>query len=110
MSKEEFKEFIQTKPELADYVSNGEMTWQKFYELYDLYGEDENIWSKYPKKTQTKITDFLEKINIDNIEEKIETAEKALTFLSEFSTKNSDKIEQIIKPISKTPISKFFGD
>ena len=40
MSKETFKEFISKKPELIDYIKNGEMTWQKFYELYDIYGED----------------------------------------------------------------------
>ena len=46
MSKESFKNFIRTKPELVEYVTNGEMTWQKFYELYDIYGEDNNIWDK----------------------------------------------------------------
>ena len=110
MSKEQFKEFIKTKPELSDYVNDGTMSWQKFYELYDLYGEDENVWNKYPKKSTRKVTDLLDKINLDNIEEHIQTAEKALTFLTELSSKNSDKLENIIKPVSKRPISKFFGD
>ena len=110
MSKEQFKEFIKTKPELSDYVNDGTMSWQKFYELYDLYGEDENVWNKYPKKSTRKVTDLLDKINLDNIEEHIQTAEKALTFLTELSSKNNDKLENIIKPVSKRPISKFFGD
>ena len=50
MSKETFKEFIRNKPELINHVNNGTMTWQKFYELYDLYGEDDNIWKQYKQK------------------------------------------------------------
>ena len=23
------------------------MTWQKFYEIYDLYGEDDSIWNDF---------------------------------------------------------------
>ena len=47
MKKDDFKNFVRTKPELIKYVKNGEMTWQKFYEIYDLYQElyknEENI-------------------------------------------------------------------
>ena len=38
--KEEFKTFIKNNPGFIKYVNNGEMTWQKFYEMYDLYGEE----------------------------------------------------------------------
>ena len=47
--KEEFKVFVRTKPELVSYVSSGEMTWQKFYEIWNLYGNDEKVWEKYTK-------------------------------------------------------------
>ena len=47
MKHEAFKNFVKTKPELIKFVQNGKMTWQKFYELYDLYGEDEKVWNKY---------------------------------------------------------------
>jgi hypothetical protein len=65
MTKEDFKNFVRNKPELASYVTNGDRTWQKFYELYDIYGEDESIWNKYTKKTNTssKVTDLLNKFN-----------------------------------------------
>ena len=45
--KEEFKNFARLHPELLDYIKNKEMTWQNFYEIYDIYGSDENAWSKY---------------------------------------------------------------
>ena len=47
MSKESFKEFVKKNPRLIKYVKNNEMTWQKFYEIYDIYGEDKNAWSEY---------------------------------------------------------------
>ena len=47
MSKEQFIEFVRKRPELSDYVKDNLMTWQQFYELYDLYGEDYKIWDKY---------------------------------------------------------------
>lgn len=39
--KDEFKEFIKSKPELVDLVKNKKYTWQDFYEVYDLYGNAE---------------------------------------------------------------------
>ena len=38
--KEEFKIFVTTHPELVDYVNNDNMSWQKFYDMYALYGKD----------------------------------------------------------------------
>ena len=45
--KQEFKTFVKGKPELASYVLNGRYSWQQFYEIWDLYGEDHNIWQDY---------------------------------------------------------------
>ncbi len=112
MSKEQFKEFVRTKPELADYVESGEMTWQKFYELYDLYGDDKNIWSKYntSKTPKRKVSDIVERIDPDSIQKHIETAQKALDIFSEFATKTTENITNNIKPSIERPLSKFFGD
>ena len=41
MKKEEFKQFVRQNPGLIKYVKSGEMSWQKYYEIYDLYGENE---------------------------------------------------------------------
>lgn len=112
MSKEDFKKFVQTKPELADYVENNTMTWQKFYELYDMYGEDESIWSKYQKTPPQprKISDFIETIDPDNLQKHIESAQKALDVFSELATKTTENIASNIKPSIERPLSKFFGD
>lgn len=112
MSKEKFKEFVRTKPELADYVKDDLMTWQKFYELYNLYGEDEKIWSKYEtrKKDNLKISELIEKFDPDSIQKHIETAQKALDVFSELATKTTENIKTNIKPTIKRPLTKFFGD
>lgn len=62
MKQEEFKNFVRTKPELIKYVQNGKMTWQKFYELYDLYGTDESVWNKYILDDRSGVEDSISKI------------------------------------------------
>ena len=42
MKKDDFKLLVKKNPELIKFVKNNEMTWQKFYEMYDLYGEEES--------------------------------------------------------------------
>ena len=62
MSKiEEFKKFMFKHPEFIDYAKQNNISYQTYYELYDIYGEDESIWKKYTTKT---ITD---NINLRNI-------------------------------------------
>lgn len=47
-----FKEFVRNNPNLISYVHQGEYSWQYFYELYDLYGENNDIWNKYLSKKE----------------------------------------------------------
>ena len=44
--KEEFKKFVKKHPELVEYVKNKQNTWQDFYEIYDMYGEEDSVWNK----------------------------------------------------------------
>ena len=53
--KEEFKNFILNRPELIDYVESNKTTWQKLYEIYDLYGKDSDVWNKYKNTKKAKI-------------------------------------------------------
>ena len=47
--KELFKNFIGAHPEILKYIKNKEMTFQDFFEIYDIYGEESNVWDKYFK-------------------------------------------------------------
>ena len=116
--KEEFKSFVKTKPELIDYVNNGDMTWQKFYEIYDLYGDDRSVWDKYPKiissglnnNSLSKLTDLVKNIDIDSIQGHINTAQKALGFIQDLTTKNPTSNIVSKGPSIPRPINKFFED
>ena len=119
MKNEEFKKFVKSKPELIKYVQNGSSTWQKFYELYDLYGDDESVWNKYILEDRTNITDSISKIsnivknvNVDSIKSHINTAQKAIDFVSDLTKKNpTNVIESLNKgPVSPRPLNKFFED
>ena len=72
MSKiEDFKKFIYNHQEFIDMVKTNKTSWQKLYELYDLYGEDESIWSRYSSPSLKENIDIkglfntLKNINLD---------------------------------------------
>ena len=113
-NKEEFKLFVKSHPELIRYVKNGEMTWQKFYETYSLYGKENDVWNKYFKEdsdtssTRDKIselTSIFKNINMDNIEHHVNNAQKAISIIQELTKKSPEVLTKVDRPISK-----FFGD
>ena len=120
MKQEEFKNFVRTKPELIKFVQNGEMTWQKFYELYDLYGTDEKVWNKYilderspVEDSISKITSMVKNVDVDSIKSHINTAQKAIDFVTDLTKKNvvSNPAPNLAKgPVSPRPLNKFFED
>lgn len=112
--KDEFKKFILNKPELIDYVQSNKTTWQKLYELYDLYGEDNSVWDKYkvskviPNEIDLKgIISTLKKINLDSLEENISSIQKVVGLVEEFTKKEDTKPE--VKP-KEEKIEELYGD
>lgn len=94
---EKFKMFVRTKPELSSYVNDGSMTWQKFYELWSLYGEDNEVWNKYLKKEKiststststttavSNIIDNLKNIDMNEVQKGVESVRKAIDLLQGF--------------------------
>lgn len=92
--KEEFKAFVRTKPELISYVSNGEMSWQKFYEIWTLYGDDDKVWEKYKKDKSvnqdqknnesfsfSSLIDSIKKVDMDSVQKGIGSMQKAIELL-----------------------------
>ena len=43
----DFKEFVRANPFLISYVKNGSKSWQDLYEMFDMYGDDQESWNKY---------------------------------------------------------------
>jgi enolase len=111
--KDEFKVFASKHPELVKYIKSGESTWQKFYEIYDIYGEESSAWKEYLGLTNDynlkSITDKIKNIDFNSIQEHINTAQKALSIVEELTSKGSaSKVSgEIINP---RPINKIFED
>jgi len=117
--KEEFKLFAKQHPELITFVTNNKMTWQQFYEIYDIYGTDSNAWSPYFKRntssnttdTVTNISEKLKSIDMNSIQEHIKTAQKALSVVSELTGKTATTSPLTASvPKVPRPINKFFED
>lgn len=87
--KEEFKNFVRKKPELIKYVNNGSMTWQKFYEQWNLYGEDDKYWNEYTKEETKKeesfnfssIGDMIKKMDMDQVQKGVNSLQKIIELL-----------------------------
>ena len=108
--KEDFKEFVKKNPKLIKYVRNGESNWQKFYEIYDLYGEDDSAWKEYLGVATTvgalDALSWLKNINLDSVQSGITNIQKMLGMVQELTTKD-EKPNQEYKP---RPIYKHFED
>ena len=128
MKKDEFKEFARKNPSLINFVNNGDMTWQKFYEMYDLYGEDESVWDPYIKNsnvlnkdnfetnliksslsgvTLSEIIKFFKNIDLDSLQEGIGNVQRVLGLVQDFSKKNNNEDKSNYKP---RPLYKHFDD
>ncbi len=108
MSKETFKLFVKKHPELAEYSIKNNISFQKFYEIYDMYGEESTVWNKYFKTKNVKETgnDILTKLkNADpkDLQKGITNLQKALSMLDFGETEKET-------PYEARPIYKYFED
>lgn len=117
--KESFKKFVVKHPELITSVNDGNMTWQKFYEMYDLYGEESSTWDNYFKKntevaasvaTGVGISDFiswLKNINLDTLQNGVDSLQRVVGLIADLGVKGADDKPEEYKP---RPIYKHFED
>lgn len=104
--KENFKIFISNHPEVLDYIKRHEMSFQDFYEIYDIYGDNNDVWNKYFKETSfSKISNIVKKIDMNNIQNHVNNAQKVVGILEELTKKSPEKIVTAAKPIES-----FFGE
>ncbi len=111
--KEKFKIFVKEHPSLIGYVQSGEMTWQKFYEMYDMYGEDNNVWGKYFNNNISDVTsglglfELLKNADLDSIQTGINSMQRVISLFQDMAARDNKDTSQDIKP---RPIYKHFED
>ena len=122
MSKEEFKSFVRKNPSLIKYVNNNSMTWQKFYEMYDLYGESNDVWNNYLNTTSNNIVktntlsssenafrelvNTVKTINLEKVQKGINSLQKTISLVQELGSSNNTTP----KEYERRPIYKHFED
>ena len=113
-----FKEFVKNNPSLVKFVRNDEMTWQKFYEMYDMYGDSSEVWNDYLNlKEEVKevatatsaigfsdILGWLKNIDLDSLQESINSVSRVVGVLQDLGdneTNTSAKNEYKPRPLYK---------
>ena len=105
-----FKKFVKNNPYLINYVKNDKMTWQKFYEIYDLYGEDDNIWNDFKNNTTNstnnigntfkEIVNLVKGIDLNSVQKALTSLDKAIEAFKEFNN-NSNNYSYEERPKNK---------
>lgn len=102
MSKETFKLFVRSHPELANHVLKNNTSWQQLYEIYELYGENNSIWNNYFNKSSitdsissgaSTIKDFissLKNIDMDSVQKGINNIQKTIGLLQDIGLTNKE--------------------
>lgn len=97
--KESFKNFVRKNPQLAKYVENKKMTWQQFYEIYDLYGENNSIWDDFKDNTNNKsnivdvlkeLIDLFKGIDLATVQKTLSSIDKAIEAFKGFKNDVKD--------------------
>ncbi len=127
MTKEQFKEFARKHPELAVKVMQGNTTWQKLYELYDIYGEEGSVWDNYitpisavnnnqTSQNQNTPTTFKEFFNtfknmdMDSIQKGVTNLQKTIGLLQDLGIASLGKVTGNTEKYQPRPIYKRFED
>ena len=109
-----FKSFVRSLPNLINYVRNNEMTWQKFYELWDLYGPDHEIWQKYNVSTNAnpveEFTRMIKNIDMDSLRRNIGTIQKGISLFQELFKKDNSETNEPKEPYTPRPLYRRFDD
>lgn len=121
-NKEEFKEFVKKNPRLITFIKSGDMTWQKFYEIYDLYGDSSDAWKDYlvsneivEKTVATTSTlgindifSWIKNINLDSLQEGVNSLQRVIGVVKDLGNKDDTTLKK--EEYKPRPIYKHFED
>ena len=115
MKLDAFKDFVRENPYLINYVKNDKMTWQKFYEIYDLYGPNDSIWNDFKSNsnistntsisnTFKEIVNLVKGIDLNSVQKALTSLDKAIEAFKGFNNNENNEIYQ------ERPKNKYFED
>ncbi len=117
MKLDDFKKFVRKNPHLINYVKNNKMTWQKFYEIYDLYGPDDNIWNDFKDSNSESnnvdnniintikgIASLVKGIDLKSVQKALSSLDKAIDAFKGFSNNGNNEVYE------ERPKNKYFED
>lgn len=123
MDKESFRTFMKAHPELLTNIDNNSMSFQKYYEIYNIYGEDMNVWNKYiPQQTVTPaktvastaaksdlsisdVVGMIKNIDLDTLQKGVTGMQKAISLVQELTSS-----KKAPSPYEPRPLYKYFED
>lgn len=115
MSKEAFKSFVRNYPELGRSVMNNKTSWQKLYELYEMYGEDNNIWDNYLNNSVNndtrsaslnELVNMIKNVDLNSVQKGVTNLQKTIGLLQDIGIGSKTK-EEVYQP---RPLYKYFDD
>ena len=122
-NKEEFKEFVKKNPRLITFIKNGDMTWQKFYEIYDIYGDSSDAWKDYLVSNENvskaavattgalginDIFSWIKNINLDSLQEGVNSLQRVIGVVKDLGNKDDTTVKK--EEYKPRPIYKHFED
>ena len=122
MSKVEFKEFVSKNPYLINQVTSGKTSWQKLYEIFDLYGESSTVWDNYKEiKTNARTTtnsnlntgfkdllNMVKGVDLESVQKGLNSLDKAIeAFKGIIPNNSSTPLKDVYEP---RPTYKYFED
>ena len=122
-NKEEFKEFVKKNPRLITFIKNGDMTWQKFYEIYDIYGDSSDAWKDYLVSNENvskaavattgalginDIFSWIKNIDLDSLQEGVNSLQRVIGVVKDLGNKDDTTVKK--EEYKPRPIYKHFED
>lgn len=116
-----FREFVKNNNFLIGYIKRNNKSWQEMYEIYDLYGEDEEAWNKFLNEDNTNVrssnnkgSNYIEEmvkmarnIDMDKVQEGITSLQKTLGLFGDlFANKSGNNT----KEYNPRPLYRRFDD
>ncbi len=88
----DFKAFLKTVPGIKKDVIAKKYTWQQIYEIYTMYGADDDFFKPY-RAHQLDVNDILEiikNVDLDTLSASLQSIEKILNIVSTLIIKNKE--------------------